>query len=52
MERLNIGSKPYNKSSKNTKNRLTHTTPRSQSFANSEQRTANSEQRTANSEQR
>ncbi|MGP1368037.1 MAG: hypothetical protein ACTTKX_02100 [Treponema sp.] len=52
MERLNIGSKPYNKSSKNTQNRLTHTKPRSQSFANSEQRTANSEQRTANSEQR
>ena len=51
MERLNIGSKPYNKSSKNTQNRLTHTKPRSQSFANSEQRTANSEQRTANSEQ-
>ena len=42
MERLNIGSKPYNKSSKNVQNRLTHTKPRSQSFANSEQRTANS----------
>ena len=38
MERLNIGSKPYNKSSKNTQNRLTHTTPRSQSFANSVRR--------------
>ena len=46
MERLNIGSKPYNKSSKNTQNRLTYTTSRSQSFANSEQRTANSVRRT------
>ena len=37
MERLNIGSKPYNKSSKNVQNRSTLTTPRPQSFANSEQ---------------
>ena len=39
MERLNIGSKPYNKSSKNTHNRLTYTKPRSQSSATGIRRT-------------